>query len=321
MVGQKGTVLIIGISGGIGGATARALLGRGWSVRALVRDVAKVSGNWPADVQWIRGDALDRKAVIAAAEGADVVVHGANPPMYRNWRQWGVPMLANSVAAAEAAEARLVFPGNLYNFGPDAGTAVDEGSPQHPQTRKGAIRVEMEAMLHAASQLGRMRALVVRAGDFFGGTAHGSWFAKVIVPAKPGAPIRYPGRFDAGHAWAYLPDLAEAIARLIDMERSLPTWEVVHFGGHWLERGVEIAEALRRVLGGGYIIRPFSWLPLRLLSPVSPFLREVLEMRHLWREPLRLANSKLVGLIGEEPHTPLDDAVDAAIAALGRRPA
>jgi hypothetical protein len=61
------------------------------------------------------------------------------------------------------------------------------------------------------------------------------------------------------------------------------------------------------------------WLPLRLLSPFSPFLRELLEMRYLWREPLRLGNKKLIGLIGDEPHTPLDQAVGAAIAALGRR--
>ena len=318
MIRQKGAVLVIGIGGGIGGAAARALLARGWTVRALVRDLAKVAQGWPAEIQWIEGDALDAQAVASAAAGADVILHGANPPMYRNWRQWGLPMLANSIAAAEKAEARLVFPGNLYNFGPDAGVLIDEDSPQHPLTRKGAIRVEMEAMLRAASARGRLRALVVRAGDFFGGAAGGSWFAGAIAPAKPGAPIRYPGRFDAGHAWAYLPDLAEAMARLIEMERSLPNWEVVHFGGHWLEPGVEMAEAVRRALGGRSVIRPFPWLPFRVLSPFSPFLREVLEMRHLWREPLRLDNGKLIGLIGDEPHTPLDQAVGAAIAALGR---
>ncbi|QGM44651.1 NAD-dependent epimerase/dehydratase family protein [Methylocystis heyeri] len=317
MVGRKGAVLVIGIGGAIGGAAARAMLARGWTIRALVRDPAKFA-HWPDEIQWVCGDALDTETVVAAAEGADIVFHGANPPMYRHWRKWGLPMLANSIAAAEQARARLVFPGNVYNFGPDAGAVIDEDSPQHPLTRKGAIRVEMEAMLRDASQRGRMRALVVRAGDFFGGGARGSWFAEVIAPAKPDGPIRYPGRFDVGHAWAYLPDLAEAMTRLIEIEASLPAWEAVHFGGHWVEPGVEMAEAVRRALGGRGAVRPLPWLPFRLLSPLSPFLRELLEMRYLWLEPLRLNNGKLVGLIGDEPHTPLDQAVEAAVAALGR---
>jgi nucleoside-diphosphate-sugar epimerase len=318
MSGRKRTVLIIGIGGGFGEAVARALLLRGWSVRALVRDLAKVERGWPADIRWFEGDALNAMSVATAAKAVDVVVHGANPPMYRNWREWGVPMLANSIAAAEQTGARLVFPGNLYNFGPDAGALIDEGSPQHPLTRKGAIRAEMEAMLRDAVQRGRMRAMVVRAGDFFGGAATSSWFAKIIVPAKPGASIRYPGRYNVGHAWAYLPDLGEATARLIEIESSLPAWEVVHFGGHWLEPGIEMAEAVRRVFDGRGVIRAFPWLPFRILSPVSPFLRELLEMRYLWRTPLRLNNMKLVGLIGDEPHTSLDQAVGAAVTALRR---
>jgi nucleoside-diphosphate-sugar epimerase len=178
----------------------------------------------------------------------------------------------------------------------------------------------MEAMLRTAVEAGRLRVLLVRSGDFFGGAARGSWFAKVIVPSRPAGSIRYPGRFDAGHAWAYLPDLAETVARLIEMERRLPAWEVLHFGGHWLDAGIEMAHAVRRALAGRPAIRPLSWIPFRLAAPFSPFLREVLEMRHLWLQPLRLDNGKLVRLLGEESHTPLDQAVAAAIAALGRAP-
>jgi hypothetical protein len=55
-----------------------------------------------------------------------------------------------------------------------------------------------------------VKVLIVRAGDFFGPGASGnSWFAQGLV--KPGRPFRsvtYPGKRDAGHARAYLPDLA-----------------------------------------------------------------------------------------------------------------
>ena len=71
-------------------------------------------------MQWIAGDAMQRDDVMAAAGGADVIVHGVNPPGYRNWRGLALPMLESSIAAAKASGARLVFPGTVYNFGPDA---------------------------------------------------------------------------------------------------------------------------------------------------------------------------------------------------------
>jgi nucleoside-diphosphate-sugar epimerase len=130
--------------------------------------------------------------------------------------------------------------------------------------------------------------------------------------------VIYPGRRDVGHAFAYLPDLAETIARLADIEARLAPVEAVHFAGHWLERGVEMAQAIRRVAGVPRApILPFPAALLYLAAPFSTTLRETIEMRYLWREPLRLDNRKLQALIGGEPHTPLDDAVRTSLAALG----
>src|SRR5208283_2052498 len=132
-----------------------------------------------------------------------------------------VPMLANTIAAARQSGARIIFPGNVYVFGRDAWLVADESFPQHPFTRKGAVRVEMERMLSEAAP--EVRSLVVRAGDFFGpGAGSSSWFPLVI--AKGGRNLRkivYPGRTGAGHSWAYLPDLAEAIVKLVALEDRL----------------------------------------------------------------------------------------------------
>jgi hypothetical protein len=51
------------------------------------------------------------------------------------------------------------------------------------------------------------------------------------------------------------------------------------------------------------------WTLLRLVSPFSGFLRELLDVDYLWRVPIRLDNRKLTALNGAEPHTPLDEAV------------
>ena len=105
--------------------------------------------------------------MLKAATGVELIVHAVNPPGYRNWAQLVLPMLDNTIAAAKAVGARIVLPGTVYNFGPDVLPDVTEDSPQHPQTRKGAIRVEMERRLKAAAE-GGTPVIIVRAGDFFG---------------------------------------------------------------------------------------------------------------------------------------------------------
>lgn len=314
------TAFVIGATGGIGGETARALIAAGWRVRALTRDVARARRDfaWLGPVEWVGGDAMRAAEVIAAAEGARLLLHAANPPAYRNWQGLALPMLESSIAAARAAGARLVLPGTVYNFGPDAGPVVDERSPQHPLTRKGRIRVAMEERLAQAAGNG-LRSLAVRAGDYFGGHAPSSWFSSVMV--RPGKPVRfilYPGRREVGHSFAYLPDLAQAIVRLAAIEARLAPFEVVHFAGHWLPRGDAIAEATRRAAGNPRApILPFPLALLYLAAPFSETFRETIEMRYLWREPLRLANDKLEGLIGPEPRTPLDEALRQSLVALG----
>jgi nucleoside-diphosphate-sugar epimerase len=279
--------LVIGATGGIGGEVARALRIGGWRVRGLARNPVEAAqrAGWVGKIEWVAGDAMRE---------ADVV------------------------AAARASGARLIFPGNVYNFGPDAGEVVTEETPQNPMTRKGRVRVEMEAMLEAASSEG-VRSMIIRAGDFFGPRQPASWFKNAMV--KPGRNLRtvvYPGIPDVGHAWAYLPDLAATITRLAAQEASLPAFERFHFGGHWLSRGVEIATAVARVAGNPDMpIRSFPWALVYFGAPFSTFMREALEMRYLWQVPLRLDNTKLRSVIGEETHTPLDQAIHETLSAIG----
>jgi nucleoside-diphosphate-sugar epimerase len=323
MINER-TALVLGATGGIGGEVALALLHRGWRVRNLHRDPKRAARSAPhlTQVQWVAGDAMRREDVVAAAYGADCIVHGVNPPGYRNWRGLAIPMLENSIAAGRASGARLVFPGTLYNFGLDAFSDLAERSPQKPLTRKGKIRVEMEDRLQAASRDG-VRTLIVRAGDFFGPRTGNSWFAQGLI--KPGQPVRsilYPGRPDVGHAWAYLPDVAATIVQLLEREGELAEFEAFHFGGHWFEAGIEMAHAIQRVVGEPKPrIRRFPWALAYALSPFVTVFRGMLELRYLWQRPLRLDNAKLVAFLGTEPHTPIDGAVRSTLEGLGCLPA
>ncbi|MES2057974.1 MAG: NAD-dependent epimerase/dehydratase family protein [Pseudomonadota bacterium] len=305
------TVLVLGATGGVGGETARALLAHGWRVRGLARRAPATSDG----IEWVQGDALDASAVMAAAQGADAIVHAVNPPGYRDWAKLVLPMLDNSIAAARATGARLALPGTIYNYDPATTPVALPESPQHAATRKGAIRVAMEQRIAESG----VRAIILRAGDFFGPRPGNNWFSQGMV--KPGQPVRsilYPGKRGAGHAWAYLPDVGEAFARLLDVEASLPDLARYHFAGTWDADGTAITRAIARAAGRpGLKPSRLPWMLLPLIAPFNPTMRELIEMKPFWEHPLALDNAALIAAIGPEPHTPLDRAVGATLTALG----
>ena len=312
---QIQTALVLGATGNIGGEVARRLADRGWQVRALHRHPEALPHKDPR-FQWIKGDAMVRDDVIQGARGSELIVHAVNPPGYRNWGALVLPMIESSLAAARASGARILLPGTVYNYSPDTFPPIDEGAPQRPLSRKGAIRAEMERRLEAASAEG-VRTLIVRTGDYFGPGSGGSWFTGVMVKrSKPLHRLIYPGTPGTGHQWAYIPDVAETMIRLLEQDR-LPTFATYHMAGHWDEDGRQMIESIRNAVGLDLKARAFPWWLLPVAAPFSELFRELREMRYLWQEAIRLDNRKLVSQLGQEPHTPLQQAVRETLRDLG----
>ena len=319
-MGINGTVLVLGATGGIGGEVARQLRDAGWDVRALRRTSTQAIERRDG-IQWIRGDALDREDVMNAAAGCSVIIHAVNPPGYRRWSELVLPMLDNTIAAAATQGATIVLPGTVYNYGPDAFPVLTEDTPQRPMTRKGAIRVEMERRLQKASREGA-RVLIVRAGDFFGPNAGSSWFSQGLVKrGRPVKTISYPGRRGVGHLWSYLPDVGRTVVELLARRDTLDAFASFHMEGHWDADGTQMSDAIRRVVarrtGTAPRVAAFPWWLLALASPFVTTLREMGEMRYLWRTPVRMSNARLVAALGREPHTSLDEAVEATLTGMG----
>jgi nucleoside-diphosphate-sugar epimerase len=243
-----------------------------------------------------------RQDVVAAARGAQAIVHAVNPPGYRDWEKLVLPMIDNTIAAAKAAGgARILLPGTIYNFDPATTPVVREASPQQPHSRKGQIRVELERRLEQAS--GEAPVLIVRAGDFYGPKVRASWFAQAMMgTARPVKRLTILAK-NIGHSWAYLPDLAETMVCLLE-HAELRAFERVGFQGFWDSDGRAFPALVREAFGRSTLREvAFPWWAMRLLAPFGGFPREAADILPVWRHPVRLDNARLVELLGAEPCT------------------
>jgi nucleoside-diphosphate-sugar epimerase len=164
--------------------------------------------------------------------------------------------------------------------------------------------------------------IIVRAGDFFGPKVGNSWFSQgMIKPGEAITAINLPGDPGVGHQWCYLPDVARTMVQLLEHRESLDSFSTFHMAGHWDSDGTEMSEAIANAVvssgGARPKIKPFPWWFIALASPFKSTFRELLEMRYLWKQPIRMSNERLIAILGHEPHTPLNDAVQKTLEGMG----
>lgn len=302
-------ILVLGAAGRLGYAAAEAFRDAGWSVKGLVRPGR--SGAVPRRIAAI--EAVTRDDAVAAAQGCDVVLNALNPAITQ-WDKNALSLAYGAVATAEGSGATLLFPGSVWNYGRNMPPVLDENTPMQPTTRKGGMRVEIEQRIHEACDRG-MRAIILRAGDFFGG-GRGSWFDLVIAKDIERQRLTYPGPLDVVHSWAYLPDFTDALVQLAGKRAACAPFETFGFPGHAIT-GRELIATIEAVTKAKFNIRPMSWWFLKTIGQLMAMGRELAELEYLWQVPHRISGDKLEAAIGEIPHTPLPKAIAASLRALG----
>ena len=174
---SRPTVVVLGANGRFGLAAAKAFDAAGWQVIASVRRAA--APGMPPDARLVTAPVEDTEALAREAAGAQVLVHALNPP-YDRWPQQLMPMARAGMDLAGRLGARFMLPGNVYNYGTAMPALLTPDAPQATTTRKGRLRIELEDELQQRCLDGRLRATILRAGDYFGGGT-GSWLDLVIL--------------------------------------------------------------------------------------------------------------------------------------------
>lgn len=315
------TVLILGANGRLGLAAAQAFAAAGWRVLAQVRREA--APGMPASARLLRTPVSDIAMLAVQATGANVVVHALNPSDYGHWERDAMPLLRAALHLAQTLDARLMLPGNVYNYGLHLSVPTHEDAPQRPHTAHGRVRVAMEAEIEGRCRAGALRATVLTAGDFYG-AGSGTWFDQAILKSLSKGRLVYPGPLDVPHAWAYLPNLARAFVGLAEAAEAgkLPDFARFHFAGHTLTGAQLLAHVERAAVrldlcpAQGFSRGRMPWGLIRVLGLFMPTMRALASMSYLWHVPHALDDSPLRAVIGEVLATPVDEALVEVIAAV-----
>lgn len=254
--------------------------------------VATRSGSDLPGTTSVRVDASDETALTAATRSAKTIFLCTNPPYY-SWTTAWPPVFAAVIGAARASGADLVAMGNLYSYG-QASMPMAERSPEITTETKGLVRKAGWAAMREASERGEIRAVEVRASDYFGPgagyTAHlGERF---FVPLLAGKRVGVVGDPAAIHSWAYLPDIA---ATLVAASR---------YGGEWgriwhVPAAADLSrkEIAEQVASGGRVYGYPQWL-LRSLGPFDRTMREVYASSYQFTAPFVSSSTETEAALG-----------------------
>jgi nucleoside-diphosphate-sugar epimerase len=166
--------LVTGATGFTGGHLARALVQRGWTVRALVRNLA-ASGDLPQHgVELTEGDLRQRESLARATLGVDVVFNIAAV-----YRQAGIPnetyravnaMAVNDLVAAAAANhvRRVVHCSTVGVHGDVEHPPATEDAPLKPGDIYQVTKLEGEQLARETGAKSSIEVVIVRPSGIYG---------------------------------------------------------------------------------------------------------------------------------------------------------
>ena len=159
-----------------------------------------------------------------------------------------------------------------------------------------------------AAAAGRARIAALRAPDFYGPGVGLSWLGDTTIGAlAKGKAAAFIGSADIPHDYAYVPDVARAATTLLGAPDSA-------FGRAWhvpcapIRTTRDILKIAADALG---VRLRINAMPAWLLPPaglISPFLRELREMRFQWDRPYRVDASRFANAFWSDA-TPFEEGV------------
>lgn len=305
---QSNELHVIFGAGAVGMAVMEELVARGQRVRLVNRSG---QAHVPAGVEVAAGDAANPDSTRSLCQGATVVYNCTNAP-YTKWPELFPALQAGVLAGATSTGAKLVVMENVYMYGPTGGRPLTEDLPFAAATRKGRVRAKMAADLLAAHQSGQVQVTVGRASDYFGPRGVlAAMGERVFYPALRGKAAQIYGHIDLPHTQSYIPDIGKGLVILGEREEALG--QVWHLPAPETVTTRQFIEMVFTETGHPAKIQVLPKFLLKLLSLVSPIMRELDEMLYEFEEPFILDHRKFEQAFGNHA-TPLPEAIRTTVA-------
>lgn len=310
------TTLVLGATGGLGGAVALELARRREPVRIMVRDPDKAAQRFPDSrrVQIVKGDIFDEPTLTAAMREVDLVFFGVNFP-YAMWEQDFPRATQAMINAAKAAGAAVIFPGNTWALGPASKTQYKDDAPNAPCCKKGVIRAEIERMLREAAEKsgGKLQVINVRLSDAFGPTIRNPIVERIFGAATMKDPIKFLGKMTAPHQWAYAPDYARAVLDIAPLRGKFPPYEVINFPGFTAPKQEQFLRMVAERAGRATLPIDCGWTMLKMKAFVSREAKELMDLQHLYDGGVLLEMGKFKKYAPAFKATPAELAIDETV--------
>lgn len=252
-----GRILITGGAGSCGRYLTASLLGRGYEVRVIDKDVEPLRPLGDKGLTLFPAGMEDRGALKSAVDGVDAVLHLAwsfseDPLVVLEQDMRGHIYLLEEMASRKVRH--LIYASTAVVYGKPRYSPIDEEHPLRvEEARKPLYGIAKAAAEKLCLMYGKTKgppATVVRFWWAYGDEIGGKHLREMLKTASAGTPLEVPG--DSGGSFLHMADLAqgmdrcllnpEAFGRTFNFATVYVTWE-------------EVAGMVRDVTGSRSVIR------------------------------------------------------------------
>lgn len=303
--------IVLGATGALGMAIVNELISQGKRVQAVVRNKKKWTSPEDKRLELIQADIRNTESLSAVINPGAVVYHCANVP-YQHW-QSVLPRMLNTVLKACRGKGNvLVFPGNVYGYGPFQEVPAPEAHPKAAQTKKGRLRNALEEKLLQAHVQGDVSVVIPRFPDFFGPGVTNRLMGPIFTAAIKGKRTYWPGNADVAHDLIFIRDAAQA-SILLGSEPTAHGQEW-HVPGAGPLTGRQFITNISKQAGKEAKVSVAGRTLLRLAAMFNAEIQEFMELLYEFEQPLVLDGKKFTQAFPDFRFTPHMEAIRQTIA-------
>lgn len=177
-------ILVTGAAGFIGSHLVDSLVKEGKSVRCLVRRKDSLKFLPKDKVEIIVGDITDKKSLIPAVKGVEIIYHLAAKTDFegKSWEEYYQPNVLGTKNLIDLAikekVKRFVFFSTIRTVGlSDSTKPIDETASYDPQNFYDKSKVEAEKLLLAAYKKNRLPVVILRPSSVYGPRDRGTYYS------------------------------------------------------------------------------------------------------------------------------------------------